>query len=152
MAAPAWRAEDFTLSSTHNKRDLPMMRIAAVGAFIVLSCAAAFAGGNAAPAPSAKAQPARGGACAADVERFCNDVPFGEGRRLACLARHEAQLAPACRPWLKTMQAMFAQAQKQLQLNRTIEAKKKAEDAKQQAAKQKAAAEGNPLSPPANKR
>jgi hypothetical protein len=35
--------------------------------------------------------------CAGDVGRFCRDVPEGAGRIVACLRRHEQELASECR-------------------------------------------------------
>jgi len=34
--------------------------------------------------------------CAADIEKFCANVPIGGGRIQACLQEHEAELSPAC--------------------------------------------------------
>jgi hypothetical protein len=36
-------------------------------------------------------------ACAPDVQRFCKDVRPGQGRVVACLKAHQADLAPACK-------------------------------------------------------
>jgi hypothetical protein len=38
----------------------------------------------------------RGGACRADIEKFCKDVQPGQGRIAQCIKRHEAELSPAC--------------------------------------------------------
>ena len=38
-----------------------------------------------------------GGACRADVEKFCKDVKPGGGRIVQCLVKNETQLSPACR-------------------------------------------------------
>ena len=37
------------------------------------------------------------GACKADVEKFCKDVKPGEGRIIACLKTHEAELSAECK-------------------------------------------------------
>jgi hypothetical protein len=46
--------------------------------------------------------------CKADVARFCPEVKPGEGRLLACLKAHQAQLQPACQAklpqWEKVQQ------------------------------------------------
>jgi hypothetical protein len=34
--------------------------------------------------------------CAADVEKFCANVPIGGGRIQACLREHEKELSPEC--------------------------------------------------------
>jgi hypothetical protein len=111
------------------------MRIAVVAGVILLSSAAAYA---VSPPPKTNV----GNPCAADAERFCNDVPFGKGRRLACLARHESQLAPACRPKLKFMQAVYAAAQENIRRAAAAEAKQRAEAARNKATP------NNPAPPP----
>lgn len=35
-------------------------------------------------------------ACAADVQKFCNDVKPGQGRILNCLREHQKDLSPTC--------------------------------------------------------
>jgi len=51
--------------------------------------------------------PGRGGmreakaACQADLEKFCKGVQPGEGRIIACLKQHEADLGPACAQQMK---------------------------------------------------
>jgi hypothetical protein len=35
--------------------------------------------------------------CQPDVDRFCKGIKPGEGRIIACLKSHEAELAPACK-------------------------------------------------------
>jgi hypothetical protein len=37
------------------------------------------------------------GPCAADAEKLCQGVPAGQGRVLACLKQHGAELSPACK-------------------------------------------------------
>jgi hypothetical protein len=34
--------------------------------------------------------------CAADVQKFCKDIKPGEGRVIACLKSHQADLSKAC--------------------------------------------------------
>jgi len=34
--------------------------------------------------------------CHHDLETYCADVPFGEGRNLRCLFGHKAALTPDC--------------------------------------------------------
>lgn len=77
-------------------------------AVLFLSGGASFAGNAAAPPPAPHAGPAHF-PCAADNARFCATVPMGNGRRVLCLARHEAELAPACKPVVKSMLAMYNQ-------------------------------------------
>jgi hypothetical protein len=81
------------------------------------------------------------GACDGDAKRFCNDVPFGQGRRIACLERHEAQLTPACKPRLKFLRALINAANAQMAHNQAIE------KAKAEAAKKGSVTQGDP--PPA---
>ena len=35
--------------------------------------------------------------CMADVQKFCHDVPMGEGRVQGCLKAHEADLSTTCK-------------------------------------------------------
>lgn len=39
--------------------------------------------------------------CDADLDKFCADVPLGEGRGLACLKKHEKDVSQACKDALK---------------------------------------------------
>jgi len=55
---------------------------------LALACAVAW------QPPVAQAQ---GGACAADVKKFCADVKPGEDRVRSCLASHRAELSEPCR-------------------------------------------------------
>ena len=64
------------------------------------------------------------------VEKFCPDVPVGFGRRLACLAKHKAQLTPACRDRLALMQAMFEQGQQSIKKTEAYLEKHDPEEAK----------------------
>jgi hypothetical protein len=118
---------------------------AAVSAILLLSGAAAFAGGTT-PSVPANAQATGHGPCVADAQRFCSDVPYGNGRRVDCLARHEKDLAPACKPRVKLLQAMIAYGKKQHERTMATIARMEAE-----AAKQKAAAAKKPVPPPAPK-
>jgi hypothetical protein len=36
-------------------------------------------------------------ACKPDAEKLCQGIPIGEGRILACLVSHQADLSPACK-------------------------------------------------------
>ena len=53
------------------------------GAFVI--AAVLLAGGARAATP-----------CAPDIEKFCPNVPIGEGRIQACLKEHESELSPEC--------------------------------------------------------
>jgi len=124
-----------------------MSRTAAVvSTILLLSGAAAFAGGTV-PTVPASVQATGQEPCAADLKRFCSDVPYGNGRRVDCLARHENELAPACKPRVKMLQEMIAFGKKQHERTMAIIAKRDAEEA----AKQKAAAAGKTAPPPAPK-
>ena len=46
--------------------------------------------------PSALAEP-KSGPCKADIEKFCKGVHPGKGGIMACLAKNEAALSPACK-------------------------------------------------------
>jgi uncharacterized protein (DUF2141 family) len=37
------------------------------------------------------------GACVADMQAFCPDVPAGGGRRIRCVREHAASVSPACK-------------------------------------------------------
>lgn len=54
------------------------------------SCREALAGARVAAEKGASA-------CRIDVERFCKEVKPGEGRILACLKAHEAELSASCK-------------------------------------------------------
>lgn len=43
--------------------------------------------------------------CAADVQRFCGDVPPGVGRVGFCLGEHSAELSPTCKQHIADMKA-----------------------------------------------
>ena len=47
------------------------------------------------------------GACAGDIEKFCQGVQQGEGRIAKCIAQHKEELSPGCK-------ARFEEAAKQL--------------------------------------
>jgi hypothetical protein len=42
-----------------------------------------------------------GKTCKEDTEKFCKDIRPGQGRIVACLKSHEAELADACRAFFK---------------------------------------------------
>jgi len=52
-------------------------------------------------------EPSLKGACAGDVQKFCQGVALGEGRIAKCLAQHKDELSPGCT-------ARVAQAKQQL--------------------------------------
>jgi len=35
--------------------------------------------------------------CAGDLDKFCADVPLGQGRGLACLTKHDKDVSQACK-------------------------------------------------------
>lgn len=37
------------------------------------------------------------GACKEDIQKYCKDVPRGEGRIIRCMKQHEAALSPECK-------------------------------------------------------
>lgn len=49
----------------------------------------------------------RKGPCAADAKNFCYGVKPGESRVYKCMMSHQAQLAPACRDRMKTINEKF---------------------------------------------
>jgi hypothetical protein len=83
-----------------------MIRVAAVRALLASAAVA-----HAAPPPPQHG-PATG-PCASAVQKFCTDVPLGEGRRIACLAKHQSQLTPACKERVTILQRMFKYGQEQ---------------------------------------
>lgn len=52
------------------------------------------------PTPPAEAQRT----CDAEIQKFCADVPSGEGKVLDCLLKHSAELSDACRAHVNTAQ------------------------------------------------
>jgi hypothetical protein len=93
-----------------------MIRVAASAAFLLLSTAAALAE----PEAAAHRGPP---ACFEEVQRFCADVPFGGGKRIACLAKHKAELGESCKKRLAFMQEVFSVTQEQLKQNKALQAK-----------------------------
>jgi hypothetical protein len=79
--------------------------------------------------PAAQQKPPRA-PCALAVEQFCSDVPIGGGRRLACLAKHRAQLTPACRERLTALQKLFRIGQQQIAKTKAYLAKHDPEELK----------------------
>ena len=103
-----------------------MMRFAISAAALLLSVVAVSA---ASPPPLPPAKVNQKPPCAAEVQKFCSDVPLGDGRRIACLERHSAELTPACRERTKTLRAMFDFGQVQHRKTMAIVAKQHAEAA-----------------------
>jgi len=64
------------------------------------------------------------------MERYCSDTKWGQGRRIACLAKHKDQVNAACRERLELMQQVFALTQKNLAEKRKQEAEETAKRAK----------------------
>ncbi|MBL8018365.1 MAG: cysteine rich repeat-containing protein [Leptospirales bacterium] len=61
-------------------------------------------------------KPEKPGPCKADIEKFCKDVPRGEGRIMECLKKNEANLAAECKAKLeerKDERAAFRKACKE---------------------------------------
>jgi hypothetical protein len=55
----------------------------------------------------AKAKAGRDRVCADDAKKFCSEVRPGGGRMYQCLAKNDAQLAPACRERLAAGKARW---------------------------------------------
>ena len=49
------------------------------------------------PAVAFPAAPVEQRPCADELEKFCKDVPHGEGRVLKCLQDHDSELSAVCR-------------------------------------------------------
>jgi hypothetical protein len=77
-----------------------MKRIVAACLFVLLS-------GQSAHAQMAPQHPNQA-PCLKDFTRFCDAVPPGQGRKIACLRSHKSQLAPACRERLDAVDAIIA--------------------------------------------
>ena len=73
-----------------------------VAKFLVAAVMAAFF--------TTAAAAAKHGPCKEDVQKLCKDVQPGEGRIMACLKEHEAEVSPKCAGNIKQAQ----QAMKQL--------------------------------------
>ena len=46
--------------------------------------------------------------CAADVQKFCGDVPAGMGRTGFCLGEHSGELSPACKTQVDAMKVRWS--------------------------------------------
>ena len=92
---------------------------------LFLSTVAAFAQPAAQNSP-----PHHRAACAELVDRYCTDVPIGQGRRIDCLNKHKAQLNPACRNRLAVMQQLFVFGKEQRKKTDAFLAKQAAAEAK----------------------
>ena len=79
-----------------------MMRIAAAGSILLVFASVSAQAGTLA-AQSGPAQAHKPSPCVEYAKRFCNDVPYGKGRRLRCLDAHRAQLSSACQSQLKVL-------------------------------------------------
>ena len=55
-----------------------------------------------------------GGACKADMEKFCKDVKPGEGRIIECLKTHEADLSKECKEHGDKMKAHMKKEMEEL--------------------------------------
>jgi hypothetical protein len=69
------------------------------------------------------------GPCIPDLKKFCPNVPLGGGRRIACLAKHQSQLAPTCAKRVPVLQALFEFGKKQQERLKEVEAKEDAAEA-----------------------
>lgn len=113
-------------------RVLPMMRSGLTRTVLFSSLVMLAAAGGAA---ADQAQPKQaGGPCMADLARFCPEVPIGEGRRIACLAKHRSDLASACKSRLTVMEKVHAYGVEQVRRTKEYLAKQAAEEAKKKAA------------------
>jgi hypothetical protein len=64
-------------------------------------------------APASAAEKVAEKACKADAQKFCKDIPPGEGRVAACMKSHEAELSQGCKDQIAAMKEKmkeFAQA------------------------------------------
>lgn len=118
-----------------------MIRIAVLGAVLFLFGSSAIAGPAAPPLP---AKPVADHPCVAEAKQFCSDVPYGNGQRLKCLSKHDAQLSSICRSRLKVWLAMFEYGQEQHKKTMATMAREQAA-----AAKKKSAPASNTPAPPA---
>ncbi len=50
----------------------------------------------------ASASFAKSETCRAEMDKFCKDVPTGQGRVLKCLQEHQADLSAECRAYVNT--------------------------------------------------
>ncbi len=105
------------------------MRIVTLGVLLLLSSGIATAADKSAAPPAAQAAGPRG-PCAADIDRFCSAVPFGNARRIACLEKHMPQLTPACRERVPKLRVLFEFGKKQQKLTEEYLAKQRAAEAK----------------------
>jgi hypothetical protein len=64
------------------------------------------------PALAAREGNAMMQACRADFGKFCKSVQPGGGRIVECLKQHEAELAPACKQTLATVDACGPEVKK----------------------------------------
>lgn len=64
------------------------------------------------PALAAREGNAMTQACRADFGKFCKGVQPGGGRVVECLKQHEAELAPACKSTLGTIDACGPEVKK----------------------------------------
>lgn len=107
-----------------------MTRIAILGAVVFVFGSSAIAGPA---APPLAAKPVADHPCVAEAKQFCSDVPYGNGQRLKCLSKHDAQLSPICRSRLKVWLAMLEYGQEQRKKTMAAIAKEQAEAAKKKA-------------------
>ena len=122
-----------------------IMRVIVLGTVISLCSSMAFAATS--TPPHAPAKPVEEHPCAAAATKFCNDVPFGNGERIACLAHHNADLTPACRDRVKILQTMFEFGQEQHRKTMAYVAKLHAEAAKKKSAPAPAPEKSTPPAP-----
>ena len=98
------------------------MRIAALSVLASLVAASAFAADN-------KAPPKVDHPCVVYADRFCSNVPYGEGRRIVCLESHKSELSPACRKRVAILRMLFDYGKKQRELTAAAVAKQQAAEA-----------------------
>jgi hypothetical protein len=141
-----WRKAAFHPTvARHVKVGFFIMRVIVLGTVMWMCGSMAFA---AAPAPpQAPAKPVEAHPCAAAATKFCNDVPYGNGQRIACLAHHNADLTPACRDRVKILQAIFEFGQEQHRKTMAYVAKLHAEAAKKKSAPAPAPEKSTPPAP-----
>jgi hypothetical protein len=61
---------------------------------------------------------AQGGACAADVQKFCQHVSSGRGQVMKCLQQHRTELSAACQEQLQAAKSRATEVSQACQSDR----------------------------------
>lgn len=87
------------------------LAIVSCAALATQACATSGPDAGSAPPPTSRAaRRAMAAACKDDYRRLCGGVERGEGRVVACLRDHAAELAPTCRDALTRAGVLAAEA------------------------------------------